>query len=261
MPHQVLRRAVQDEVGAVLERSQVHGRRHGRVDDDGSRMRDRRLQIRHREVRIRRSLEPDELDALGRRPGLVELDDAEAPRRERGERDAGAEVSAARQRDRVAGLQQGEDESGRRSGARRKEERGASVELAERGLGGCDSRTAEALVVELASLALLVVRPDRRPVERLHLADPIPAPAATLRVGPSCASSGKSRRQRPRQPIITAPPATTAATVPINDASHARLERAELVRGADEHPLDCADAALQLGRRHERELSWSGCSC
>jgi hypothetical protein len=51
-------------------------------------------------------------------------------------------------------------------------------------------------------------------------------------------------------PIITAPPATTAATVPIKEATApTRTRRA--VRGADEHPLDGADAALQLGRRHE----------
>ena len=47
-----------------------------------------------------------ELDAVGRRARLVELDDAESPRRQRGERDAGAVVPAAGEGDRVARLEQ-----------------------------------------------------------------------------------------------------------------------------------------------------------
>ena len=135
---EVLRRAVHDEVGAVLERTQVDGRRDGRVDDHRRRVGGSRFEIRHREVRVGRRLQPDELDTLRRRPGLVELDDAEPPRRERGEGDAGAVVPAAGERDRVARLEQRQGERRRRTGAGREEERGAAVQLAQRGLGGRD---------------------------------------------------------------------------------------------------------------------------
>ena len=54
-------------------------RRGRRVADDARRMRRRRLEARHREERVRRGLEPDEIDAVGRRAGLVELDRLDAP--------------------------------------------------------------------------------------------------------------------------------------------------------------------------------------
>ena len=65
---EVLRGAVEDEVGAVLERAQVDGRRGGRVDDDRRRVRRRGLEVGHRQERIRRRLGPDELHAVGGGP-------------------------------------------------------------------------------------------------------------------------------------------------------------------------------------------------
>ena len=127
-----------------------------------------RFEIRECEVRVGGRLQPDELDAVGWSAGLVELDNAESPVCERGERDPGAVVAAAGERDRVAGLEQRQDERRRRACAGGEEQRGTAVELAQRGLGGRDRRAAEALVVKLRQLAMLVVRPDRGPVERLH---------------------------------------------------------------------------------------------
>ena len=100
---EVFRRAVQDEVGAVLERPQVDRRRGGGVDDDACRMCSRGLEVGHREEGVRRRFEPDEVDAVGRRAGLVELDDVQAPAFELAEEDAGSEVGAFGERDRVAG--------------------------------------------------------------------------------------------------------------------------------------------------------------
>ena len=68
MAGEVLRRAVDDEVGAVLERAEVDRRRHGRIDDDGRGVGGGRFEIRHREVRVRRRLEPDEVGASGGGP-------------------------------------------------------------------------------------------------------------------------------------------------------------------------------------------------
>ena len=76
---EILRRAVQDVVGAVLERPQMHGRRRGCVDDDGRGMCGGGLEVGHREEGIRRRLQPDEVDAVRRITGLVEFDDAQAP--------------------------------------------------------------------------------------------------------------------------------------------------------------------------------------
>ena len=65
--------------------------RHGRV-------RGRRLEVRHRQERVRRRLEPDEIDAVGRRPGLVVLDLLDAPAPQLVEHHAGAVVRASRAR-------------------------------------------------------------------------------------------------------------------------------------------------------------------
>ena len=188
------------EVGAVLERSQMDGRRNGRIDDDRCRMRDGRDEIRHREVRVRGRFEPDELDPVRRRPRLVELNDADAPPLEGGERDPSPVVAPAGERDRVARLEQREDERRRRAGAGGEEEGRAAVQLPERGLGGGDGRVAESLVVEVARLAALVVRPHRRAVEGLHRADPTRVPVGARRADPSAPVGGTdgARRLRPR---------------------------------------------------------------
>ena len=76
---EVFRRAVQDEVGAVLEGAKMDRCRGGRVDDHGRGMRGRSLQVRHRQERVRRCLDPDEVDSVGRRAGLIELDETKPP--------------------------------------------------------------------------------------------------------------------------------------------------------------------------------------
>ncbi len=59
---EVLRRRVEDDVAAVLERAHVEGRRGRRVAHDPSRMSGGGLEVRQREERVRRRLEPDEVD-------------------------------------------------------------------------------------------------------------------------------------------------------------------------------------------------------
>ena len=170
MAAQVLRRAVQDEVGAALEGTQVDRGRGGGVDDDGRRVGRGRLEVGDGQERVRRRLDPDEIGVRGRSAGLVELDEAQAPPLELAEEDACPVVGIARERDRVAGLEQGEDERRRGRRAGREQERGAAVERLERALGLRARRVAVALVVVRARLAVYV-RPDRRAVERLHARD------------------------------------------------------------------------------------------
>ena len=125
------------------------------------------MEVRHRQEGVRRGLEPDELDAVRRRPGLVELDVAHTPLRERLEGAARPEVAALGERDRVARLQQRQDECRRRAGARGKEQRLAALDRAERVLRRRDRRRVVARVVETAGRPVLV-RPDRRAVEIVH---------------------------------------------------------------------------------------------
>ena len=76
---EVLGCAVNREVRAVLEWPQVDGRRGGRVDDHARRVRRSSLEVRHRQERVRGRLQEDEVGAVRRRPGLVELDVARDP--------------------------------------------------------------------------------------------------------------------------------------------------------------------------------------
>ena len=122
---------MQREVSASLEWAEVDGCRDGRVDDDGRGVRGRGLEVRHRQERVRRRLEPDELHALRRGPGLIELDVLEAPLAECLECDAGAEIAALGERDRVARLQEREDECSRRAAPGREEQGLPAVELPE----------------------------------------------------------------------------------------------------------------------------------
>ena len=85
MAAEVLGRAVHDEVGAVLDRAQVDGRRGGRVDHHARRRGGRRLEVGHRQERVRRRLQPDDVDPAGRRSRLVELDVPDSPALERPE--------------------------------------------------------------------------------------------------------------------------------------------------------------------------------
>ena len=159
---------MQRDVGALVERVQEDRRRDGRVADDEGRMRANRLPVGQREQRIRRRLEPQHVGAGGRRPGLIELDDLQSPRLELAQRHAGAEVGAFGERDRHARAAEGEDAGGRRRGSRCIEQCVAALHATEGALGRGARRVGVALVDELARLAVLVVRPDGRAVDRLH---------------------------------------------------------------------------------------------
>ena len=74
-----LRRRVEDDVAAVVERTEAKRRGDGRVADDRSGVRDGRLEIGHRQDRVRGRLDEDQVGAGGRRARLVELDDAARP--------------------------------------------------------------------------------------------------------------------------------------------------------------------------------------
>ena len=60
VPGQALRRGVERDVAAALEWAQMHGRSRRRVADDGRRVCGRSLEVRHRQERVRRRLDPDE---------------------------------------------------------------------------------------------------------------------------------------------------------------------------------------------------------
>ena len=114
------------------------------------------FEVGHRQEGIRRRLEPDEVGALRRRPGLVELDELQAPALELLERDRGPEVGAFGERDRLTGRQERQDDAEGRGGSRREEQRLAAFELTERTLGRKPVRVGVALVVQLAGLGVPV---------------------------------------------------------------------------------------------------------
>ena len=163
MAGEELRRAVEGEVGAVLERPEQDRRRGRGVDDERRRVRGRRLEVGEGEERVRRRLDPHEVGLGGRCGRLVELDVAEAPALELAERLAGAVVGAGGERDRRARPEKREDERRGRGRARGKEQRVAAVELAEQPLGLLSYRMGVALVVRGPRLAVGV---GRRTVER-----------------------------------------------------------------------------------------------
>ena len=159
---EVLRRRVHRDVASELERPHA-GRGGRRVAHDTGGVRGRRLEVRHRQERVRRRLEPDEIDAVGRCPGLVVLDlrrpsaaARRAARRFRSTRFASAttrpgERSASTTDVHAAAPEEKSSASPRSSSPRR---RSASAR-----------RTAEARIGEAPGLAVLV-RPGRRPVDR-----------------------------------------------------------------------------------------------
>ena len=100
---EVLRGRVDREVAAELERTDVQRRCGGRVARDAGGMRCRGREVRHRQERIRGRLEPDEVDPVRRRAGLVELDLRDAPARELVEHHARSVVRTLRDRHRLPG--------------------------------------------------------------------------------------------------------------------------------------------------------------
>ena len=159
---QELRRRVDDDVGALVERAQVDGRRDRRVADDQAR--DGRA-ARPSSARVSVGFAGDStqtMSASGGGAGLVELDEADPERREQPDQLPGAEVRAFGERDRRAGAGEREQNGRRRAHAGRVEQRVAALERAERFLGRDAGRVVVARVVELPRLAGGVIRPDRR---------------------------------------------------------------------------------------------------
>ena len=134
--------------------------------------------VRHGQRRVRRRLDPDDVGVRRGRPRLVVLDVAEPPRLERPQQDRRPEVGALGQGDRRAGPREGEQHRGLGGHAGGEEKRLAAFELAESRLAGRAGRVGVALVEELAWIAVLVVRPDRRTVDGLHRATVAAADAA-----------------------------------------------------------------------------------
>ena len=101
VPGEDLRRRVERDVAAVLERPEPERRGDRRVADDRRGVGGRRLEVGHRQQRVRGRLDEDQVGPVGRRPGLVELDDVDAPRRKVVEEHAVAVVGALGERDRA----------------------------------------------------------------------------------------------------------------------------------------------------------------
>jgi hypothetical protein len=159
------RRRVDDDVAPVLERPEPKRRRDGCVADDGSGVRSRRIEVGHREQRVRRCLDEDEVDVRRGRSGLVELDDVDAPRLQVVEEHAMAVVGALGERDPAARVQHRQDDG--RDGAHpgRVEERLAAVEPAEL-LLACDTRRMVGAGVREPPGPAVLVRPGGAAVER-----------------------------------------------------------------------------------------------
>ena len=79
-----LRRTVEGDIAAVLERADTQRRGHGRVADDDRGMRRGGIEVGHGQQGVGRRLEEDEVCGCRRRPGLVELDHDDAPSRRGG---------------------------------------------------------------------------------------------------------------------------------------------------------------------------------
>src|SRR5665213_3486855 len=92
MAAEVLRRRMDDDVSAFVERVQVDGGRDRGVADDQSGMSVQRLPVGHRQYRVRGHLDPDDL-RVGRRARLVELDEAQSPGLELPEEHGGAQYA------------------------------------------------------------------------------------------------------------------------------------------------------------------------
>ena len=156
VPREHLRRRVDDDVAAVLERPEPKRRRDGRVADDGCGVRGRRLEVGHRQERVRRCLDEDEVDVRRRRPGLVELDDVDAPRLQVVEQHAVAVVGTLGQRDPAARMKHRQDDRRHGAHSRRVEERVTAVEPAELLLAGDAGRMVGTGIRESPGLATLV---------------------------------------------------------------------------------------------------------
>ena len=128
------------------------------------------LEVRHRQDRVRRRLDQDEVGLARRRPGLVELDEADAPGLEQAHELRVAVVRGLGDRDRLPGAEQREEHGRDRAHPGREEQRPAAFECADRLLARHPGGVVVARVREQAWLAVHV-RPRRRAVEpRVHAA-------------------------------------------------------------------------------------------
>ena len=164
VPGQHLRGRVEDDVAPELERPQPKRRSDRRVADDRCGIRSRRFEVGHREERVRRGLDEDQVDVGRRRSGLVELDDVDAPRLQVVEEHAVAVVRPLRQRDPAARVEHRQDDGRHGAHPGWVEERVTAVEPAELLLARDTGRMVGARVGEPSRLAVLV-RPGGAAVE------------------------------------------------------------------------------------------------
>lgn len=173
MAREDLRRAVQHEVGAVLDGTQQDRAEHGVVHDDSRaglvRLRDRCIEVRKAHQRVGARLEPHEV--RGRRwPRLIEGDDLDAPATQLAAKQPhGSPIAAVSNRDLRARAEQREDERGRRPGAGGEQERMPALELAEQSLGLKADGVRQPLVVD-RTRRRVDVGVNRRALERRQLA-------------------------------------------------------------------------------------------
>ncbi len=160
-----LRRAVQRDVAALLERSEPHRRRKRRVADHRCAMRGARLEVRHRQHRVRGRLDQDQIRVSGGRTSLVELDGVQPPRLQMVEQLLVPVVRARGDRDRAAGREHRQHAA--RDGAHPGgvEERPTALEHPEDALDRDRVRMLRADVGVRPRLARLVVGPGGRAVE------------------------------------------------------------------------------------------------
>ena len=170
-----LRRRVEDDVATLVERPEAKRCGHRRVAHDGRRVGDGRREVGHRQERVRRRLDEDQVGLVGRRARLVELHDVKLPRREVVEEHAVAVVRPLGDGDRPTRAEQREHDRRHRAHPRGIEQRMAAVERTERLLAGHAGRMVGPCVREAPRLAALV-RPCRRPVERVAHAPTLSPP-------------------------------------------------------------------------------------
>ena len=191
-------------IGVAAVASTTHGRR---VRGGG-------LEVGHRQERVRRRLEPDEVDAVGRRRRSGRTRRSAGPSaRARGTAPTSRSTRPRRARSSSPGLEEREHDARssrrcrtRRAAPRRRRARRARARPRRR--SGVRSA-----VVELAGLAVLV-RPDRRAVERRR-----PIGDSTARLG-----SGWRRRTRPHETRPTS--ASSSGSSELRDeALHAGTRR------------------------------------
>ncbi len=159
----------------------------------------RSLEVGHRQQRVRRRLQKDEVGAGGRRAGLVELDVPDAPLGEPVEESCMTVVGAGRERDGRAGSQQRQDDGRHGPHAGGEEERAPALEPAEFLLDRRARRVVGPGVREPAGLSRLV-RPGRRAIDGdVHAATLARSPGSVLH------AAFDALERLARQPVREAP--------------------------------------------------------